>query len=107
MSPTAPYEALASMIELELALVSARDFPGLARLAERRDALIAELPDTPPPVARVTLERCARLQRRVTDELERVRGSLLAELEQVSRGHRTARGYADTRPAVRRVSLGV
>ena len=107
MSPTAPYEALASIIELELALVSARDFAALGRLAERRRQLIAELPDTPPATARVVLERCARLQQRVTDEIQQVRSRLIVELEQVSRGQRAARGYAPARRPVHRVSVGV
>ena len=101
MSEAAPYEALAAVIERELALVEARDFAGLSALKRERAAIVRALPMSPPPGARAALLRCDGLQKRVTVELHRVREALLLELRQVQLARRTASGY---RPPVRRVA---
>jgi hypothetical protein len=100
---TDPYEALASLVERELALVADRDFDGLAELKVQRTALEATLPATPPPSARGALERCQALQARVRVELLRVREAILAELGHVRHGQRAASGYAPARNRVLRV----
>ncbi len=96
-----PYEALAGLIERELALVAERDFEGVAALSVTRAALVRDLPATPPESARVALVRCDLLQRRVGVELARVREAILLELRQLRLAQRTAAGY---RPARERMS---
>jgi hypothetical protein len=98
----APYEALASLIERELQLVSERSFDELQVLKEIRAELQASLPPTPPEAARATLERCRQLTKRVEIELLRVREALLLELGRVRQAQRAADGYA---PAVQRVPV--
>jgi hypothetical protein len=103
MSAVDQYEALAAIVERELALVAERDFDGLAELKRERAALERALPPTPPAAARATLQRCAALQQRVRIELMRVREALLIELGQVRHGQRAATGYAPARRRVLRV----
>jgi hypothetical protein len=91
---TQPYEALASLIERELELVSQRRFDELRDLKVTRRALEQSFPPTPPASARPVIERCRLLQTRVEIELLRVREALLIELEQVRRAQRAADGYA-------------
>ena len=84
-----PYDALADLAERELELVSAGDVEGLPALHERRDALVATLPQRPPLEAAPSLERAAAAQSKVTLALaERLRESG-AELRKLSTG-RTA-----------------
>jgi hypothetical protein len=102
VDPIAPYEALAQIIERELAIVPERDFAALAQLTRERAALVRSLPATPPAAARAPLSRCWLLQERVRIEMQRVREQILLELAQVSQAQRTARGYAPApRSAVR------
>ena len=83
------YDELAELAQRELELVSAGAVEDLPTLHARRDALVAALPDSPPPAARPSLERAAALQSRVTTALaERLRESG-AELRKLSTG-RTA-----------------
>jgi hypothetical protein len=103
MSALDRYEALAAILERELALVAERDFEGLAELKHERAALERTLPGTPPAGARATLERCLALQQRVRIELTRVREAILIELGQVRHGQRAAAGYAPARRRVLRV----
>lgn len=98
-----PYEALASLIERELALVGERDLGGLEELRRARGELLAALPPTPPAEAGPALERCRLLGKRLEIELERVREALLAELRQVSHAQRAAAGYAPARRDGRRI----
>ena len=102
-APVDPYEALAGIVERELALVAERDFDGLAELKRERAILERTLPATPPACARATLERCMALQQRVRIELMRVRDALLFELGHVRHGQRAAAGYAPARRRVLRV----
>jgi hypothetical protein len=97
------YEALAAIIERQLALVAERDFDGLAELKRERAALERTLPATPPASARAPLERCLALQQRVRIELTRVREAVLIELGHVRHGQRAAAGYAPARRRVLRV----
>jgi hypothetical protein len=104
MTPaTDPYEALAAIVERELALVADRDFDGLAEVTRERAALVGTLPATPPAAANATLRRCLALQQRVGIELARVREAILIELAQVRLGQRAAAGYAPARRRVPRV----
>ena len=101
---TAPYEALAQIIERELAVIPERDFAALEALTRERAALVRWLPATPPAVARESLTRCSLLQARVRIEMQRVREQILLELAEVSRAQRTARGYAPAPRSPARVS---
>jgi hypothetical protein len=100
---TAPYEALARMIERELELVGTGDYEALAELKSERDALIATLPATPPACARPALQRAALMNKRVEIEIVRVREALLVEFANVDRVSRTARGYSPPRTDRRHV----
>ena len=92
-----PYEALATLIERELQLVSERSFDELRTLKAVRTELQESMPATPPEAARATLERCRQLQKRVEIELLRVREALLLELGRVRHAQRAADGYAPAR----------
>ena len=100
---TAPYEALARIIERELELVGNGDYEALAELKSERDALIATLPGTPPASARPALQRAALMSKRVQIEIERMREALLLEFANVERVDRTARGYSPPREPLRHV----
>ena len=94
---TAPYEALARMIERELELIGAGDYDALAELKSERDALISTLPEAPPASARPALQRAVLMNKRVEIELVRLREALLLEFANVERAVRTARGYSPPR----------
>jgi hypothetical protein len=107
MSPSrdvTPYETLAAISEQELALIGERRLDELPAVQQRRDALQASLPATPPVAARATLERCVLLRKRIEIELLRVREAILLELGQIRRGQRAAAGYAPARTRVERIS---
>ena len=99
-----PYEALAGLIERELALVAERDFDAISALKLERAALVRALPVTPPESARDALVRCDLLQRRVEVELARVREAILLELRQLRLAQRTAAGYRPARVRAPHVS---
>jgi hypothetical protein len=100
---TAPYEALARMIERELELVGTGDHGALAELKSERDSLIETLPETPPASARPALQRAALMSKRVEIEIVRLREALLLEFANVERVTRTARGYSPPREERRHV----
>jgi hypothetical protein len=99
MSPAdaAPYEALARNLERELELIGQGHLDALAPLHAEREALIETLPATPPAGARPALQRAALLNKRIEVELTHRLEALLADLAQVERVDRTARGYAPPR----------
>jgi len=94
---SAPYEALARIIERELELICTRDYDALGILKAERDALIASLPETPPASARPALQRAALMNKRLEIEILRVREALLLDAANVERVGRTARGYSPPR----------
>jgi hypothetical protein len=100
---TAPYEALARMIERELDLAGNGDYEALAELKSERDALIATLPESPPASARPALQRAALMNKRVQIEIVRMREALMLEFANVERVGRTARGYSPPREPLRHV----
>ena len=100
---TAPYEALARMIERELELLSTGDHEALAALKAEREALISSLPETPPASARPALQRAALMNKRVEIEILRIREALMLDAANVERVSRTARGYAPPREPCRHV----
>jgi hypothetical protein len=102
-SETAPYEALARMIERELELVGSGDYDALAELRSERDGLVSTLPEIPPASARPALQRAALMNKRVEIEILRVREALLLEFANVERVGRTARGYSPPRREPRHV----
>ena len=88
------YEALADLAQRELDLIDAGAVDELPALHEQRRAIVATLPDTPPPAARPVLERTQALQSRVTRALaERLRESG-AELRKLAHGRTAMAGYA-------------
>jgi hypothetical protein len=89
----APYEALAQLGELELELIGEGRVEELPELWQARDALLATLPQTPPPAARAALERCALMQKRIRIEIVRCQEEVLRELAKVHRAQRMARAY--------------
>jgi hypothetical protein len=99
---TAPYEALAALIERELELLGESRLEELAQLKLARTELLQSMPAMPPAAAGEMLERCALLQQRVRIEILRVREAVLLELVQLERVGRTAEGYAPrrTRPRI-------
>ena len=101
---TQPYEALASLIERELELVSQRSFEELHALDEARSALIESMPESPPLSAQPALERCRLLEKRVEIELLRVREALLLELGRVRQAQRAAEGYFPRRTPAASIS---
>lgn len=100
---TAPYEALARMIERELELIGTGDHDALAALGSEREALIATLPDTPPACARPALQRAALMNKRLEIEILRIREALLLEFANTERVGRVARGYSPRREQLRHV----
>lgn len=94
MSSPAAYEQLLEMISAELQLAGEGRFEELAEANAAREALIADLPATPPAAARGTLERTWLMQERLNIELARGREALLMALSELQRAKRTARGYA-------------
>jgi hypothetical protein len=100
---TAPYEALARLIERELELVGTGGYDALAALKSERDALISTLPDAPPAAARPALQRAALMNKRVEIEIVRLREALLLEAANVERVDRTARGYSPPREPLQHV----
>ncbi len=100
---TAPYEALARLIERELELICSRDYAALETLKSEREALIANLPATPPASARPALQRAALMNKRLEIEILRLREALLLDAANVERVGRTARGYSPPREPRRHV----
>lgn len=100
---TAPYEALARMIERELELICSRDYDAMDALKAERDALIASLPQTPPAAARPALQRAALMNKRLEIEILRLRDALLLDAANVERVGRTARGYSPPREPRRHI----
>ena len=100
---TAPYEALARMIDRELELIGTGDHDALAALASEREALIATLPDAPPASARPALQRAALMNKRVEIEVLRIREALVLEFANTERVSRVARGYSAMREPLRHV----
>jgi len=96
------YDALADLAERELELVSAGSLDDLAALYERRDAVVATLPATPPASARPALERAATIQGLVSEVLQERLNATGLELRRVDHGRTAVNGYA---PSMDRVKL--
>jgi hypothetical protein len=89
-----PYDALAEIAQRELDIISAGAMERLPELRAERDAVVAALPDTPPPAARPALERTAQLQSRISAILEERLQETGAELRRLTKGRTAMRGYA-------------
>jgi hypothetical protein len=96
------YDALAQLAERELELVSAGSLDDLPALHQRRDALLAALPATPPAAARPALERAAAVQSLVSEVLTEGLQGASAELRKLDHGRTAVNGYA---PQSERVKL--
>ena len=96
------YDALADIAQRELELVGAGAVERLPELHAERSALVASLPDPPPPAARPALERAAALQARVSALLAERLDETSGELRRLARGRTAMRGYA---PAVEPLKL--
>lgn len=100
----APYKRLIALIERDLSLAGEARFDELVAAAAERQALIAELPATPPADARDLLERASLIQKRLNIELLRAREELLHATGQLERGRQTARGYAPPKTRVPQIA---
>ncbi len=89
----AAYEELAQLAEAELTLCEAGRFEELDALYERGTAIVAGLPETPPAAACEPLERAARAQAAVAEQLETGLAEARAELSRLRRGRDAARAY--------------
>jgi hypothetical protein len=87
------YEALVRLGKHELELIEAGALEDAAEVQLRRAELLDRLPPEAPPAARAALERAAALQAQLTTALAGRLRELRAELGQVDRGRRAARGY--------------
>jgi hypothetical protein len=96
------YDALADIAALELELVSAGSLDDLAALYDRRAAVVASLPASPPASARSALERAATIQGLVSEVLQERLHATGLELRRVDHGRTAVNGYA---PAMDRVKL--
>jgi hypothetical protein len=106
VSELAPYERLHRLGELELEHAGRGELAEVEKIQEERAALIATLPPTAPPAARVLLERTLALQQRTTIDLTRGREQILRSLATVRVGRQAAAGYgASTGPRLRREEL--
>jgi HEAT repeat protein len=97
-----PYDALAALAERELELVSAGAIEELPALHDRRSAIVAALPGTPPAAARPALERTATIQALVSEVLEERIRATGAELRHLGQGRTAMSGYA---PQIERTKL--
>ncbi len=93
----APYEILVELLEQELKLVREGQFEQLDRAVAARIEYTAWLPATPPASAQEPLQRALQLHQQLIAETEGTRESLLAEVSEVQRATRAARGYAPHR----------
>jgi hypothetical protein len=95
---SAAYAQLLELAELELELVRAADYEGAASAQERRAALAAQLPATPPAEAGPLLEALARVQEQVERALERDMAQAASELQAVRRGRHAVQAYTPPAP---------
>jgi hypothetical protein len=92
-SPATAYDDLVAHAELELELAGRGDVEQLATLDDRWQALVASLPERPPPEAGPALERAGLLHERTRIELIRLREALLNELASAATAKRAVVGY--------------
>jgi hypothetical protein len=90
----APYRELLAFAEREHELVLQEDVAALELLATARDALVASLPDVPPPSARPLLVEADRIQALTTEALQAARTRVAGEMAALERTSLTAAGYS-------------
>lgn len=88
------YQALIEHAERELAHAGRGEIDELTALSSSWEALVAELPRTPPQAAAGLLERAALMHERTRIELIRLREALVGEHTAATRARRAAAGYA-------------
>ena len=95
MSDPRPAQALADLAEEELGLIAAGRIEEIAELQDRRDGLLARLPElVADPADRDALARAHELQVQVTALLERATNEMAARLARLDRGRTSVRAYA-------------
>ena len=95
MSAVPPAFALEALAEEELGLIAAGRIEELPELQERRDELLAQLPDlVVDPVDREALIRAHAVQVQVTALLERATAEMAARLTRLDHGRTSVRAYA-------------
>ena len=97
---TDPYTTLLELTEREHALVVAGTWEELAAVDATRRALLASLPDVPPPAARAALTQAVAVQTATTALISRQVRELRRSLGHVAQGRVALEGYGGG-PAVR------
>jgi hypothetical protein len=89
-----PYDRLVELAERQLAAVSEGRWEELDELQAEQAALVASLPDAPPPHARDALERAAAANDRARAITQGTHGALQAEMGRLRTGQRALGAYA-------------
>jgi hypothetical protein len=88
------YAQLVHLLEVEAGLLRDGRFEEVAAVQAEREALIAELPATPPAAARPLLERARDLLRDNTTRITIARAEVASGLAHLGRGRRAVAAYA-------------
>ena len=95
MSDVRPAQQLVSLAEEELGLIASGRIDDVLAVHERRDALLAELPElVTDPDDREALARAHAMQVQVTALLERATNEVAARLNHIDRGRASVQAYA-------------
>jgi hypothetical protein len=97
MSDPRPAHQLAALAEEELGLIAAGRVDDLAGVQERRDVLLAQLPElVVDPHDRDALAHAHAMQVQVTALLERATAEMAGRLARLDHGRSSVRAYATT-----------
>jgi hypothetical protein len=88
------YEELVALCEVSLELVRDEQYAALEPVHEATRALIAGLPEKPPPSATAPLQRVAALDAEKRDLLEQRIGLVRGALVKIQHGRKALDGYA-------------
>jgi hypothetical protein len=89
----APYEALVELAEAERALALDGRYEELDAVLDRRAALMATLPRTPPLAARPLVELAVAIQTHAQAAMSAARNAVLDELRGAARTRTAVAGY--------------
>ena len=95
MSEPRPAHELAALAEEELGLIAAGRVEDLASVQDRRDALLAQLPElVVDPGDRAALAQAHAMQVQVTALLEKATAEMAGRLARLDHGRASVRAYA-------------